>query len=101
MALRAGPGACYRRDMSGRWSGYLRFLALSALAGLSACSDDGGDESTSMQALGLTWTPCGSEGVECARVRVPIDYERPGAASIEIAINRARALTPESRGVVL
>jgi pimeloyl-ACP methyl ester carboxylesterase len=39
--------------------------------------------------------------MECAWVRVPVDYEQPGAGSITIAINRARALTPESRGVVL
>jgi pimeloyl-ACP methyl ester carboxylesterase len=80
----------------------LRVVAASLLTGLSACSssDDGG-EGASTQPLGLTWRPCGSvEGVECARVRVPLDYDRPGAATIEIAINRARALTPESRGVV-
>ncbi|MEY2935664.1 MAG: hypothetical protein RL033_6413 [Pseudomonadota bacterium] len=34
-------------------------------------------------------------------MRVPIDYDRPDAGAIGIAINRARALTPVRRGVVL
>jgi pimeloyl-ACP methyl ester carboxylesterase len=39
--------------------------------------------------------------LECASVLVPVDYDRPDAGSIGIAINRAAALTPERRGVVL
>ena len=36
----------------------------------------------------LTWRPCGD--VECAELRVPIDYAAPGAGMIPFAVNRVR-----------
>jgi len=58
---------------------------------------------------GLEWTPCGeaapdtrsgpatpgnAPAYECARLRVPLDYARPGGETIELAVIRVRATGP-------
>ena len=37
----------------------------------------------------LAWSRCGSD--ECARLTVPLDYDRPGGRTIELAVLRVRA----------
>jgi pimeloyl-ACP methyl ester carboxylesterase len=37
----------------------------------------------------LSWTKCGSD--DCAKLEVPIDYQKPGDGSIELALERAGA----------
>lgn len=44
----------------------------------------------------VAWTDCGN-GVQCARVTVPLDYDRPSGASIEIAIARRPAVDAAHR----
>ncbi|RJQ74557.1 alpha/beta hydrolase [Pseudonocardiaceae bacterium YIM PH 21723] len=39
----------------------------------------------------LDWTPCGSNGFECATLTVPLDYRDPAAGTIGIAVNRHKA----------
>ena len=45
------------------------------------------------------WRPCGifRPGYDCATVRVPLDYDRPAAGSIRLALNRIPATHPEGR----
>lgn len=44
----------------------------------------------------LTWTACGQ--LECARLPVPLDHDRPAGRTIEIALSRRRA-TDQSRRI--
>ncbi|QZY29389.1 alpha/beta hydrolase [Nocardioides coralli] len=46
----------------------------------------------------LTWTPCGDK--DCARLTVPLDYDRPGGRTIELALLRSRALG-QARGALV
>ena len=47
----------------------------------------------------LSWTPCGPElpGLDCARLRVPLDYDSPGGEHISIALLRRPADNPAAR----
>ena len=77
-------------------------LAVLSLSVLSACSSttyERTDDGTTSPPGSLAWSPCG--GLQCARVRVPIDYGAPALGTIEIAINRASTTASERRGVVL
>ncbi|SEL62941.1 alpha/beta hydrolase [Nonomuraea pusilla] len=59
----------------------------------------------------VAWGPCPKEGgqlqladVECASVRVPLDYRNPGGRSISVAINRVKAKVasgPEHLGTLV
>jgi pimeloyl-ACP methyl ester carboxylesterase len=44
----------------------------------------------------LDWTDCG-DGFQCATARVPLDYDRPGGAKIELALIRKPASDPARR----
>src|SRR4029079_18373384 len=47
----------------------------------------------------LHWTPCFTDAgpFECARVSVPLDYDRPAGAKISIALTRLPATDPRHR----
>lgn len=46
----------------------------------------------------ISWSPCGSpDGVECARIRVPLDWDRPKGRKITLALARHLAGKPEQR----
>lgn len=47
----------------------------------------------------IAWTPCGEpgDGVECARVAVPLDWAHPDGPAIELAVARHRASRPDER----
>ena len=47
----------------------------------------------------LSWTPCGPDlpGLDCARVRVPLDYDSPGGDQISLALIRRPADDPAAR----
>ena len=50
----------------------------------------------------LDWQPCGDDGLECASLQVPVDYDNPGGETIEIKIDRYPATDPAKRiGVLL
>ena len=44
----------------------------------------------------LAWEDC-DDGFECATAEVPLDHERPGGRSIELALVRVRAADPDRR----
>ncbi len=45
---------------------------------------------------GIAWKGCG-KGLQCARVRVPLDWSRPAAGTISLAVIRHRASGPGRR----
>jgi pimeloyl-ACP methyl ester carboxylesterase len=45
---------------------------------------------------GIAWAGCG-EALECARVRVPLDWDRPRGRTISLAVIRHLAGSPEQR----
>ena len=44
----------------------------------------------------LVWTNCG-DGLQCAKVRVPLDYDQPQGAQITLALMRLLATDPQQR----
>ncbi|HVN50298.1 MAG TPA: alpha/beta fold hydrolase, partial [Acidimicrobiales bacterium] len=44
----------------------------------------------------LVWTACGP-GLQCSRLRVPVDYAHPDGAHLELAVIRRPALDPARR----
>jgi len=44
----------------------------------------------------LAWKPCG-DGFDCATVQVPLSYQNPGAASIDLAMIKLAASDPGAR----
>ncbi|MGH4034093.1 alpha/beta hydrolase [Actinomycetota bacterium Odt1-20B] len=52
----------------------------------------------------LRWTPCdaqGSDTLQCASLKVPLDYRNPGGKTISLAISRLRAGSEQDRRGVL
>lgn len=45
----------------------------------------------------LTWRECGVPGFDCSTMKVPLDYENPGAGDIDIAVARRKATDPAKR----
>jgi len=43
----------------------------------------------------LSWSKCGS--LQCATLRVPVDYANPGGATLDLALARRPARTPSAR----
>jgi hypothetical protein len=40
----------------------------------------------------IAWSPCaGNPSLQCGSVSVPIDYQHPGRATLEVAVSRAVA----------
>ena len=81
-------------------------IALSTLVGMSllATSSTGSTAAppqTSAALVGaangaIAWTACG-EQLECAKVRVPLNWEHPRGGKIKLAVIRHRASRPEER----
>ncbi|MFD9032363.1 alpha/beta hydrolase [Streptomyces sp. NPDC059567] len=45
----------------------------------------------------LTWRDCGVPTFQCASLRVPLDYAKPAAGDIELAVSRVAATGPGKR----
>ncbi|MET9830105.1 alpha/beta hydrolase [Streptomyces sp. NPDC006385] len=45
----------------------------------------------------LTWRNCGAPGFQCATMRAPLDYAKPDAGSIRLAVARKKATGPGRR----
>ncbi|MGX4694071.1 alpha/beta hydrolase [Streptomyces sp. JNUCC 63] len=73
-------------------------------AGLPAAADDGGKPGLGrFYGQKVTWSACEAgtpEDLQCGKVTVPLDYARPGAGALDLALARYRATGP-SRGSVL
>ena len=86
-------------------------IAASAVVAFACSSSDsanpasGGPVETTPDPPPLEWSPCSGPGLEdldCATLRVPMDYEHPDGDMIDIALSRAPATDPARRiGVLL
>ncbi|MEU6712771.1 alpha/beta hydrolase [Nonomuraea sp. NPDC046802] len=80
----------------------IRIVAGLAVLVAGVVSADGvASASQEAQAGSVWWQPCpgqpgrsGSSSLECATVRVPLDYRAPEGQSIKLAINRIKAKVP-------
>ncbi|MGW7490769.1 alpha/beta hydrolase [Streptomyces sp. NPDC054786] len=45
----------------------------------------------------LSWHPCGASGFECATMKAPLDYSRPGAGDLKLAVARRKTTGHGSR----
>ncbi|WP_425246022.1 alpha/beta hydrolase [Streptomyces sp. NEAU-NA10] len=45
----------------------------------------------------LSWRGCGVPGFECATLKAPLDYDRPGAGDVRLAVARKKATGPGKR----
>ncbi|MET8325134.1 alpha/beta hydrolase [Streptomyces sp. NPDC005181] len=45
----------------------------------------------------LTWRGCGVSGFQCATMKAPLDYAKPGAGDIKLAVSRKKATGPGKR----
>ena len=79
--------------------------AVLAVAGCTASASSGGSSSptagpgTPAAAQPLRWHPCTVQGagLQCASLRVPLDYARPGGRKITLALSRVPATAPASQ----
>ncbi|MEV6907693.1 alpha/beta hydrolase [Amycolatopsis sp. NPDC051071] len=46
-------------------------------------------------------TPSPTAGLECAKLKVPLDYADPGGRKIELTVSRKASTSPKRRGVLL
>ncbi|MHC5263797.1 alpha/beta hydrolase [Streptomyces sp. UC4497] len=83
-----------------------------ALAAISACaSGSSGAPGSSLAALPRAtpadlapyydqapkWHECGVPGFECATLKAPLDYDKPSAGDIDLAVSRKKATGPGKR----
>ncbi|MEW2293675.1 alpha/beta hydrolase [Streptomyces sp. NPDC006743] len=45
----------------------------------------------------LTWRDCGAPGFQCTTMKAPLDYARPSAGDVRLAVARKKATGPGSR----
>ncbi|KAB1983467.1 alpha/beta hydrolase [Streptomyces triticiradicis] len=45
----------------------------------------------------LNWRSCGVPGFECATMKAPLDYDKPGSGDVRLAVSRAKATGPGKR----
>lgn len=45
----------------------------------------------------LAWRDCGVSGFQCATMKAPLDYAKPGAGDIKLAVSRKKATGPGKR----
>jgi pimeloyl-ACP methyl ester carboxylesterase len=45
----------------------------------------------------LTWRDCGAPGFQCATLKAPLDYARPSAGQVRLAVARKKATGPGER----
>ena len=69
--------------------------ALLALVGCTAASGDDPDP-TGTAVAGIAWTACG-DGLECATIPVPLDWDDPDGRQIELAVIKHLATKPDQR----
>ncbi|MER6984425.1 alpha/beta fold hydrolase, partial [Streptomyces carpinensis] len=74
-------------------------------AGLpGAAAGDGKSNLSRFYHQKVTWAACDADGprdMQCGKVTVPLDYARPGAGTLELALARYRATGPSRGSVVL
>ena len=82
-------------------SGLTAIVAVAAALSVGGAVAAGPGSASSKGAVGarIHWGPCDPPGVrlQCARVRVPLDWDRPDGRKIELAVIRHLASKPKQR----
>ncbi|MEU9609243.1 alpha/beta hydrolase [Streptomyces sp. NPDC048057] len=71
-----------------------------------ASPSSGGDGLERFRKQSVKWTECqdpslAASGTECARVTVPLDYDKPRGRTLTVAISRIKATDPQKRRGIL
>ncbi|MCC9310506.1 alpha/beta hydrolase [Kitasatospora sp. RB6PN24] len=77
----------------------MRRLAVAAALGavlLAGCSGSPGTPAPARTGGPIHWTSCGS-GLQCGKLRVPLDYAHPDGDSLQLALIREPARDPAAR----
>src|SRR4051812_13670258 len=73
------------------------FLLFAGIAtSVATAAPQGSTPLTGLASDSIEWTGCG-EQLECAKVRVPLDWDKPGGRQIKLAVIRHLASRPEER----
>jgi len=78
--------------------GTATLLAL-CCAGNAAAAEPGPAHSAGAVSTSIPWGPCvpRAENLQCARIRVPLDWDRPNVRTISLAVIRLLASKPQQR----
>ena len=97
-ARRVSPGRKRRATVVVALTAVLAVLATACSDGQAASPSGtpGSTASGATPAAGITWTDCG-ERLECASVPMPLDWNDPGGATIDLAVIRHPASKPDQR----
>ena len=71
--------------------------AMIVAAGATVAMAGDSEFATGTAAARIDWSRCGGARLECARVRVPLDWDRPDGAKITLKVIRHLASRPEQR----
>jgi pimeloyl-ACP methyl ester carboxylesterase len=82
-----------RRGIVKRFFAVAGAAVLLAVVGCTAASDD---TPTGTAQSAIDWTNCG-DGLECATIPVPLDWDEPDGEKIELAVIKHSASKPEER----
>lgn len=94
-AVRSGPKVVRHRVIAR--SMLVGVLLLTGVAGSAAAAfPQGSAPLIAAASSGIVWSACG-ERLECAKVRVPLDWGHPGGRKITLAVIRHLASRPEER----
>src|SRR5690242_1651068 len=69
------------------------FIAATLIAGVMVTT---GAAATAASAFRVNWTPCETDA-ECGILKVPVDWSKPRAATIDVAVARHVAEDPARR----
>jgi pimeloyl-ACP methyl ester carboxylesterase len=104
--MRAGHGALRPMNHGAQFAARRGLIALSMLVGMSllitgatsaaTAAPQGSAPALRAAGTGIAWTGCG-ERLECARVRVPLDWDRPRGPKIKLSVIRHLASRPDQR----
>ncbi|MEU4516820.1 alpha/beta hydrolase [Nonomuraea wenchangensis] len=73
-------------------------LVLAAVSSLLISLAPGGAADAAAVPRTITWAPCPEDATaECGTLKVPIDWDTPGGAAIDLAVARRKATGPASR----
>ncbi|MGW2783211.1 alpha/beta hydrolase [Streptomyces populi] len=89
--------ACSSESPSGGSSGSSTRTAAPAGAGLTPLPRDTPSALAPYYEQKLNWRSCGVPGFECATMKAPLDYDKPGSGDVRLAVSRAKATGPGKR----
>ena len=73
-------------------------IVLAAVSSLAISLTPGGVASAAPSPPTISWAPCAEDTTaECGTLKVPIDWDTPGGATVDLAVARRKAAVPATR----